>query len=372
MKNINEKEIINSYLSGLSSLKVSKIYGLSKSTVLKILRKNDISRRNTSVKIDDETKNKIIDEYNKKTAIDTIIKLTKVSEKNIYKILHEENIVRYKNKKINLDIENKVCLLFNNGKTNKEICEILSIVPSTVGKILDKHNIKHPRYAHNKVDEHIRKKIVDEYANGKNICELSEEYGYGTTTIARWVNQCGKMRNLSDAFTLSFLKKRKYFHGTTLPYFSKKSNTWFFADSLWEAVRMEQIENDNNVCEWKRCDERIPYKDKDGKNHYYIPDLKIIYNDGKIIVEEIKPLSMINSEINLLKFQSAKEYFKNKNIEFIIVTEKEIGENNIKNFNPEGLMQLTKNERERRRKDKRNAREKNKRKRKKENDSNNK
>ena len=124
---------------------------------------------------------------------------------------------------------------------------------------------------------------------------------------------------------------------------------------------MNQLENDNDVVFWEKSKDRIFYKDNDDKSHYYIPDLKIIKKDGTIIVEEIKPKSQLNLSINQIKFKAADFYYKNMNIIYKIITEDEIGIENIKNFNYDGLIKITKEIRERRRKDKRNERERKKR-----------
>lgn len=351
---MDEKKVVKEYLEGLSSLKLAKKYGCSKEKILNILKNNNIERRTTKYEITEEIKNLIITKYKEKEPIKNIVKVSGACEKRIYEILKNENLIRNKNKKISLEVEKEICYKFLNGKTNKQLCEEYGIWPGTISKILDKNGIKRKRMAYNKIDEKTRKKVINEYVNGLNICEISEKYGFGTTTIARWIKNENKTRSFSDAFTLSAQKGRKFFKGTDLPYFSTKSNKWFFADSLWEGVRMSQLDNDENVLYWEKCTDRIPYFDDNGKQHYYIPDIKIYTKYGETIVEEIKPKDLTNNTINTIKFNYAKKFYDAINIKFLIVTENEIGINNIKSFNPDGLMKLTKEKRERLKKDKRN------------------
>ena len=127
---------------------------------------------------------------------------------------------------------------------------------------------------------------------------------------------------------------------------------------------MEQLDNDKNVIYWEKCSDRIPYIDHNGISHYYIPDIKI-FTKNKIIVEEIKPKILVDKELNKIKFEYAEKYYNNINIEFIVVTEDKIGIDNIKSFNPDGLMKLTKEMRDKQRKDRRNEQLRKKRKEKK-------
>lgn len=353
---MDEKNVIKEYLEGLSSLKLAKKYGCSKQKILDVLKNNNIERRKTKYEITEEIKNLIITKYKEKEPIKNIVKLSGACEKRIYKILKDENLVRNFNKKIPIEVEKEICDKFLNGKTNKQLCEEYGIWPSTISKILDKNGIERKRVAYNKIDENIKQKIISEYVNGLNICELSEKYGFGTTTIARWLKSENKTRTLSDAFTLSSQKGRKHFKGTDLPFFSTKSNKWFFADSLWESVRMNQLDSDNDVLYWEKCSDRIQYFDENGKSHYYMPDIKIFTKNGEIIVEEIKPKVLTNDTINKIKFTYAKHFYDSINAKFVVITENEIGIDNIKSFNPDGLIKITKEKRERLRKDKRNER----------------
>ena len=93
----------------------------------------------------------------------------------------------------------------------------------------------------------------------------------------------------------------------------------FYASS-YEKLRMEQL-NEQNVSWTKKHKIKIKYIDKNGIFRYYIPDFLI----NNVVVEEIKPSRMLNEDNNPLKFEAGKEYCKNNNLEFKIITEKELG-----------------------------------------------
>ena len=350
-----ENDIINDYVNGQSVNFITKKYHCGKQRVTKILLKNNIKIRNKRVFLTNEDECKIVRLYNEKIEISEIEKMFSVSKKKIYNILHRHDVVRNLNKKISTDTKSKIYSDFVNNTSLENLAEKYDLNIGTVRRFLKENGVVFDKTPHNKIVDEIKEKIVLEYTNGLNVCELHEKYGYGTTTIARWVKSAGKTRSLSDAFTLSAKKGRKHFRGTDLPWFSSKNKKWFIADSMWEAVRMQQLDLDANVIWWEKCTERIPYVDKNGKGHYYVPDFKVGYED-KIVVEEIKPSTLTESEINQTKFNAAKKYYFTKNIEYKILTEKEIGLDDINNFRPGGILQYTQEVRRERRRIQRNER----------------
>lgn len=350
-----EKDIVKEYVNGQSINDITKKYHCGKEKVRRILLENGVEIKKNKIVLTNEQEMTILDLYNKNVEIAKIKDMAKISESKIYKILHKYNVVKYINKKVNQDTKNEIYNDFVIGLKVKDLSKKYKLKETTICKFLKEKGVIFDRTPYNKVSSNIRESIVLEYTNGLNICELHEKYGYGTTTIARWVRDAGKMRSLSDAFTLSANKGRKHFRGTDLPWFSTKNKKWFIADSLWEAVRMEQLDLDDSVIEWEKSTERIPYLDKNGIGHYYVPDFKIIYLN-KIVVEEIKPVVLLENETNQIKFNAAKKYYSEKNIEYKIVTENEIGVENIKNFKPTGILQYTQNVRKERKRKLRNER----------------
>ena len=84
---------------------------------------------------------------------------------------------------------------------------------------------------------------------------------------------------------------------------------------------MQQLDIIGNI--WtKKHGIKIKYLDTNGKLRYYIPDFLI----NNKILEEIKPLVLVNSPTfnNNLKQSAAIEYCKENNLEYRIITEKEL------------------------------------------------
>lgn len=100
---------------------------------------------------------------------------------------------------------------------------------------------------------------------------------------------------------------------------------------------MAQLDADESVKSWTRSADRVPYIDAGGIERTYVPDFLVEYNDGKTVVEEIKPESRVDEEKNKLKADAARKYFSDKGIEYKIITENEIGRDAIDSFTPEGF-----------------------------------
>ena len=118
--------------------------------------------------------------------------------------------------------------------------------------------------------------------------------------------------------------------------------------SLWERKFMVYCDRNDRSLEWGSEEFFIPYRSPlDGKIHRYFPDfyvkVKTKQNTIKKWVVEVKPKAQTrpprtpkrktkkyitevrNYAINDAKWKNAIEYCKDRNMEFIIITEDELG-----------------------------------------------
>ena len=118
--------------------------------------------------------------------------------------------------------------------------------------------------------------------------------------------------------------------------------------SLWERKFMVYCDRNDRILEWGSEEFFIPYRyPLDGKIHRYFPDfyvkVKTKQNTIKKWVVEVKPKAQTrpprtpkrktkkyitevrNYAINDAKWKNAIEYCKDRNMEFIIITEDELG-----------------------------------------------
>jgi hypothetical protein len=118
--------------------------------------------------------------------------------------------------------------------------------------------------------------------------------------------------------------------------------------SLWERKFMVYCDNNQNVLEWASEEIALPYKSPvDNKFHRYFPDfyMKVKENNGiiKKYIIEVKPLKQCSPPKkpkrqtkgylyeayeyakNQAKWQAATSFCKDRQWEFKVITEKELG-----------------------------------------------
>ena len=118
--------------------------------------------------------------------------------------------------------------------------------------------------------------------------------------------------------------------------------------SLWERKFMVYCDRNDRILEWGSEEFFIPYRSPlDGKIHRYFPDfyvkVKTKQNTIKKWVVDVKPKAQTrpprtpkrktkkyitevrNYAINDAKWKNAIEYCNDRNMEFIIITEDELG-----------------------------------------------
>tara|TARA_B100001113_G_scaffold20658_1_gene15285 strand:+ start:827 stop:1267 length:441 start_codon:yes stop_codon:yes gene_type:complete len=119
--------------------------------------------------------------------------------------------------------------------------------------------------------------------------------------------------------------------------------------SLWEKKFMNYCDITESVSEWQSEEFWIPYRSPlDNRVHRYFPDFLIKYQDNngrrRIMVVEIKPkketkmpvtnpkkrtkswaYSVRTYAVNQAKWKAAKEYCRDRDYEFKIMTEDDLG-----------------------------------------------
>ena len=117
-------------------------------------------------------------------------------------------------------------------------------------------------------------------------------------------------------------KKRIRHRGT---YVSTKMNVEMTYRSGWELSYFKWLDNNPEVLAYYSEPFKIPYVSNKStkKIRNYIPDLLVEYTDRKLLVE-IKPSRRVANAVNTKKFASARIWCTINNVEFVIVTEKEL------------------------------------------------
>lgn len=100
-------------------------------------------------------------------------------------------------------------------------------------------------------------------------------------------------------------------------YKSTKLDKEILYQSSWELDRFKELDLDDKVVDYKRCEDVIKYININNKIRRYIPDIEITYNNDTIEVEEIK--GWLNENITL-KLNAARDFYQNTNKKYKILT----------------------------------------------------
>ena len=176
------------------------------------------------------------------------------------------------------------------------------------------------------------KVAVREYLNGKkSLNEVGESHSMTGGNLRHWVIKLGykPRKNHESRFDEIRIKEccDLYIQGGRTKELAKKYNVDRRTIMDWlirSEIKPKKFNENENISFFGRCKDRIKYKIEDDIIKGYIPDFYIEYKDGRKIVEEVKPFVFIKKFNNLIKFKSAKEFYKNKNIIFRVTTESAI------------------------------------------------
>lgn len=173
--------------------------------------------------------------------------------------------------------------------------------------------------------QEVMSSAVNDYVQGMSLAAIAKKYGFGTSTIHRWVDEAGARQSRSERKAI-YVAGRPIGHarlGKKGAFHTRKGDRWIATDSTYEYARLEQLDADPDVIDVGRCDIRIPYIFL-GKQRTYIPDFTVTRVDG-IVVEEVKPLRWVNDPVVLAKASAAASYLNAMGIAYRVVSEEDIG-----------------------------------------------
>jgi transposase len=276
----------------------------------------------------------------------------------------------FKYKKSELDRKLAVDDYFNKGMSCQEISIKYNVNRKTIGNWIKGFNKKARKNSGWRDFDKINN-LVNDYVNGARTSELSKKYNVSNRTVAKWIKEKGvspifypeKMgyteelkqkivslykSNLTcnDIAILLKLKIhfvyqviKKYFRkngdyngirimGGRGKYYGSKGGIetrfgFIRYDSLYERDRIIQNSRDFTIKSMERCKFKIKYFNSLSE-HIYKPDFFIQNVDNSFVIEEVKPISMLDKHDNQFKHEFATKYCNENGYKFRVVTEKEI------------------------------------------------
>lgn len=149
--------------------------------------------------------------------------------------------------------------------------------------------------------------------------ECLEKYGVNHPKKTKESRERQSRKISNDIVSGKFNPRRNYKTGY---FFSNKNQTKLYYRSSYELLAYQLLEQISNVKSYETEPFKIPYKDRNGINRHYVPDILITYFDGSKELIEIKPERRLQEEDNLFKAEIARQYCKDNGITFNIWTEK--------------------------------------------------
>lgn len=119
--------------------------------------------------------------------------------------------------------------------------------------------------------------------------------------------------------------KTKYITGEFL---SEKINSYIPYRSSYELAYLELLEKDDSVISYQYETISIKYIDIYNKERTYIPDFIVLYNDGRVVISEIKPEAML-SDYNVQAKKKATIKYINDNFKDSLISYEFITENTL-------------------------------------------
>lgn len=176
----------------------------------------------------------------------------------------------------------------------------------------------------------VRESVVFDYQSGETMPSLSMKYGYGVSTISRWIDAANTKESASSRKALYLSKQPRGADvvGKKGILQTSKGGHWVATDSVYEFAWVDALEALDDVVDIQRCRRRFPYN-MNGKSRTYTPDFEVIFSDGSIQVHEVKPAKWRNDPTVIAKASAAAAALSEVCIGYRIVSEDEIGVDRI-------------------------------------------
>lgn len=323
--------IVIAHRKGATNQEIANLLDISKAIISKTLSTANEQSRATKYKYTVNQRAEAVQKYiNGKNTIE-ISKEMDIPVSTIWRWVKTAGIMRdsKESQGVNKDDISVAIALYNNGMSSLQIAQKFGYAKSTILHWLRNFGVARRTISESMgtTPEQINK-ALKMYNDGFGAKTIAKALEVSSTTIYGWLrNNSIKIRNRSESQSIRAEQGRQPIRGVRSIVKTRFGD--IRADSVFEAVRIQQLEA-QNVKRIIRAS-RIPFGDK-----FYTPDLLVEYQNGNIIVEEIKPLFQIKNQEVLNKKKAAKEFYGD-DIEYRIVTEEIIGEEGFQNIDKSKL-----------------------------------
>ncbi len=212
------------------------------------------------------------------------------------------------------EVIKEIASRYSDGDSYRRIMNDLKVSSGTVNRALGEHNIERrptigeEGYVHPATkDEATGDEVSRLYSEEKlSADEIAKRTGVSQPAVSKIVRRRGLTRTRSEQMTLRETKSGSgKIRGISAPWQSSKDGSWHYAHSTYEMARMHQLDQDPEVASYTKKVESVPMPN----GTRYQPDLLIRYTDGRMEVEEIKPIWRAASDDTTAKATAAEKFF---------------------------------------------------------------
>jgi transposase len=192
------KEIIKLYEQDVSTINISEQFNVDKSTIKRLLKKNDVEMKGPGYfnkKITENQESEMIILYQQGLSLSKVAEKLGISGETVNKFLKNNNIeirdgAEY-HKKVNSEIEKKIIALYNQNVLLKKIAQELNLSPNTVSITLKRNNIEVINFYqnHKKINENDKKEILNLYQNGLLMREIAPKFNISESSVSKIIKK---------------------------------------------------------------------------------------------------------------------------------------------------------------------------------------
>lgn len=222
-----EQEICARYVAGENTVQLGAAFGVHRSTVGKILKRNGVKKRSIIESrggISTEVADEVCRRYQAGEAASTIAAAIGFNKSSVLRCLKRAKVQRRSNSDahggISPEAETFVCDRYAQGESAKKISSEVGVAASTVLKILARNGIsrRSPKQTSLKLTEAQIQRILSLYAEGMSVTEVAKEVGCGEWSAWHQLRTAGvDIRGARGADTISQALERKHLFASDRP-----------------------------------------------------------------------------------------------------------------------------------------------------------
>ena len=209
LNNEQADEVCRRYKAGENTVDLGEIFGVAPSAINRVLRRKGVCIRTNSEAhggLKPELEPEVCRRYEEGENTVQLGKAFGVKAGTIGKILERNGIERRNISEakggLNSEQEAEVCRRYEEGESTNELGKAFGVYPGTIGKILERNGVarRSNREAHGGLDPEQAAEVCSRYEEGENTIQLGKAFGVSSVTIRNILDRNGvTRRSLSEA-----------------------------------------------------------------------------------------------------------------------------------------------------------------------------